>query len=53
MRKNGKEVDAELGGFGEWRLGVQFLYNGELAYVRLTDKTERGIHGIHHNAAES
>jgi hypothetical protein len=32
---------------------VQFLYNGGLAYVGLTDKTERGIHGIHNNAAES
>jgi hypothetical protein len=34
MRKNGKQVDAELRGHGEWGWECQFLYNGELAYGR-------------------
>ena len=34
MRKNGKQVDAELRGHSEWGWECQFLYNGELAYGR-------------------
>ena len=32
MRKNGKQVDAELRGHGEFGWECQFLYKGELAY---------------------
>jgi hypothetical protein len=35
MRKNGKQVDAEPLGHGEWGWECQFLYNGELADGRL------------------
>ena len=34
MRKNGKQVDAELRGHGEWGWECQFLHDGELAYGR-------------------
>jgi hypothetical protein len=34
LRKNGKQVDAELRDHGEWGWECQFLYNGELAYGR-------------------
>lgn len=34
MRKNGKQVDAELRGHSEWGWECQFFYNGELAYGR-------------------
>jgi hypothetical protein len=35
MRKNGKQVDAELRGHGEWGWECQFFYyNDELAYGR-------------------
>lgn len=34
MRKNGKQVDAELRGHGEYGWECQFLYDGELAYGR-------------------
>jgi hypothetical protein len=34
MRKDGKQVDAELRGHGEWGWECQFLYNGEPAYGR-------------------
>lgn len=34
MRKNGKQVDCELRGHGEYGWECQFLYNGELAYGR-------------------
>ena len=34
MRKNGKQVDAELYGNGEWGWECQFLYNGQLACGR-------------------
>jgi hypothetical protein len=34
MRKNGKQVDAELRGHGEYGWECQFFYDGELAYGR-------------------
>ena len=34
MRKNGKQVDAELRSHGEYGWECQFLYNGEFAYGR-------------------
>ena len=34
MRKNGKQVDAELRSDGEYGWECLFLYNGELAYSR-------------------
>ena len=34
MRKNGKQVDAELRRHPEWGWECQFLSNGELAYGR-------------------
>lgn len=37
MRKNGKQIDAELRGHGEYGWECQFLYEGELAYGRRWD----------------
>ena len=34
MRKNGKQIDAELRGHGEYGWECQFLHDGELAYGR-------------------
>ena len=34
LRHNGRQVDAELRGHGEWGWECQFLYAGELAYGR-------------------
>ena len=34
MRKNGKQVDAELRVHGEWGVECQFWYDGEMVYGR-------------------
>ena len=34
MRKNGKQVDGELRGHGEWGCECQFLYDGDFVYGR-------------------